>query len=310
MRTPHSSGGLVDSRVGITCTLALILAASLVRVAAQGQAPAFEVASVRPSQVTATSGPASASLFRASPSGIVTYTNYSVRSMIMQAYGIDWTAANYALEGGPPEVLSARFDIHAKVPLDAPTIQATDPEASVAASAQLMLRTLLAERFGLRAHTEARQLRVLALTVAQAGRLGPELRPSTHDCDALRAARRKGSTAAMPLDAKKRPLCTTEFLRAPDTAMAAQVDRGAGPLAQLLPALQGFTDRPLRDATGLTGNFEWQITRAFPGSGPSDYASLPTALEEQLGLKLEPGTAAADVLVIDSVELPTPEPAQ
>ena len=292
---------------------ALTLAASPVHLAAQDQAPAFEVASIRPSQVTATSGPASASLFRASPSGIVTYTNYSVRSLIMQAYGIDWTAASYALEGGPPEVLSARFDINAKVPLDLPTIQAADPEASVAATARLMLRTLLAERFRLRAHTEPRQLRVLALTVAQAGRLGPELRPSTHDCDALRAARAKGSTTAMPMDAKQRPLCTLELLRAPATAsgargaMAAQVDRGAGPLARLLPALQGFADRPLRDATGLTGNFEWQITTAFPGPGPSDYPSLPTALEEQLGLKLVPRTAAVDVLIIDSLELPTPD---
>ena len=213
-------------------------------------------------------------------------------------------------------MLSARFDISAKVPLDLPTIQATDPEASVVATAQLMLRTLLAERFRLRAHTETRQLRILALTVAQAGRLGPELRPSTHDCDALRAARAKGSTTAMPMDAKKRPLCTTELLRAGDVtasgarAMAAQVDRGAGPLSQLLPALQGFADRPLRDATGLSGNYEWQITRAFPGLAPSDYASLPTALEEQLGLKLEPRTAAVDVLVIDSLELPMPEPTQ
>ena len=296
------------------CILAFTLAASPVRVAAQDQAPMFEVASIRPSQVTATSGPASASLFRASPSGIVTYTNYSVRSLIIQAYGIDWFAASYLLEGGPPEVLSARFDIRAKVPLDLPTIQAADPEASVGATAQLMLRTLLAERFRLRVHTEPRQLRILALTIAQPGRLGPELRPSTHDCDALRAARAKGSTTAMPMDAKRRPLCTTEVLRAGEAtvsgarAMVAQVDRGAGPLARLLPALQGFADRPLRDATGLTGNFEWQITRAMPGLGPSDYPSLPTAVEEQLGLTLESRTAAVDVLIIDSLELPTPDP--
>lgn len=296
---------------GIACALAVALSALPGRVAAQEQVPAFEAASIRPSQVTATSGPASASLFRASPSGNVAYTNYTVRSLIMQAYGIDWSAASYALAGGPPDVLSARFDINAKVPLDLSTIQAADQEASVTEAAQRMLRTLLAERFRLRTHTERGPLPVLALTVARAGRLGPELRPSTHDCEALRAARRKGSTEAMPLDAKKRPLCTTELLRAGDVtasgvrAMAAQVDRGAGPLAQLLPVLRGFADRPLHDATGLTGNFEWQITRAFPGPGPSDYPSLPTALEEQLGLKLEPRTATVDVLIIDSLELPT-----
>jgi uncharacterized protein (TIGR03435 family) len=297
----------------IALTVAVGLAESPVRVAAQEQAPAFEVASIAPSQVTATTGPASASAFHASPSGIVTFTNYPVRSLIALAYGIEWHAVRYTLEGGPPAVLSARFDIRAKVPPDRPSIPADDAEASVRSTAQLMLRALLAERFGMRAHIETRQLPIFAVTIARPGRLGPELRPSTHDCDAFRAARVKGSTATAPLDAKNRPLCTLEVLRQPAAnagglrAITAQVERSAGPLARLLPGLQGFVDRPLRDATGLSGNFEWQITTALPPGDPSDYPSLPTALEEQLGLKLEPRTAAVDVLAIDSLELPTPD---
>lgn len=292
--------------------LAFAVAVSTVRLAGQEQTPAFEVASIRPSQVTATSGPASASIFRASPSGIVTFTNHSVRALIALAYGIDRSLERYTPEGGSPAVLSARFDINAKVPLDSLAASAPDAEASVRATAQRMLRVLLADRFRMRARTETRRLPILAVTVAREGRLGPELRPSTQDCAVIQAARAKGSTAAALLDAKQRPLCTLEVLRAPagasgGRAIVAQVERWTGPPARLLLGLQGFADRPLRDATGLSGNFEWQITLALPPDVPSDYPSLGTALDEQLGLKLEPRTAAVDVLVIDSIELPTPD---
>ncbi len=87
--------------------------------------------------------------------------------------------------------------------------------------------------------------------------------------------------------------------------MVGQVERRAGPLATLTPGIQGFVDRPLIDATGLTGNYEWQITAAMPGIDTADYPSMITALREQLGLRLEPRTAAVDIIVIDTVELPT-----
>jgi uncharacterized protein (TIGR03435 family) len=105
-----------------------------------------------------------------------------------------------------------------------------------------------------------------------------------------------------------RLLCVVEVIRSSRGSgpMVAQRDRQAGPLTRLFPGIQGFVDRPLVDATGLTGNFEWEITRAMPGVETSEYPSMFTALEEQLGLKVEPQMATIDVIVIDSVEMPTP----
>ena len=84
-----------------------------------------------------------------------------------------------------------------------------------------------------------------------------------------------------------------------------------------------FAGRRVIDRTGLTGGFDLALyfdNRPIPGVGfggglrtppgadptPADAVSIFTALEEQLGLKLEPQTAPAEVLVIDHVERPTP----
>jgi uncharacterized protein (TIGR03435 family) len=111
-----------------------------------------------------------------------------------------------------------------------------------------MLRTLLAERFKLRARLESRQIPVYALVVAREGRLGPDLRPTTHDCTAFRAARSKGGPSTPPRDARNRELCTQEIIRstiANDTGfrpVVGMLERQAGPLSDLLRAIQGRAD--------------------------------------------------------------------
>ena len=82
--------------------------------------------------------------------------------------------------------------------------------------------------------------------------------------------------------------------------------RSAGPIARLTNRIQSFVDRPIIDATGLTGTFEWTLSVNLVAI--SDDVGLPPifgALQEQLGLKLEPRTAPLEVLVVDSVEMPT-----
>jgi uncharacterized protein (TIGR03435 family) len=77
------------------------------------------------------------------------------------------------------------------------------------------------------------------------------------------------------------------------------------PLPNLIARIQPFLERPLIDATGLAGTFEWSVsfaTRADSTSAPVIY----TALQEQLGLRAERRTAPFDVVIIDSVEMPTP----
>ena len=147
--------------------------------------------------------------------------------------------------------------------------------------------------------------------MARKGALGPELRPSKHNCNEYRAGWLENHTSALevvrPRDANNRPLCGTrpDDERAPPGSV--QI-RDAGSISEILIAVQAFSDRPLVDATQLRGNFEWQITfspSAMPRQG-SDLHPLPIAIGEQLGLKLEPRTGPIDVLVIESVQMPTP----
>ena len=79
-------------------------------------------------------------------------------------------------------------------------------------------------------------------------------------------------------------------------------------MSLLSQRMQAYVDRPIVDATGLSGNFEWVLTFALGGSNTrADVPSIFTATQEQFGLKLEPRQGPVEVLVIDSVQLPTPD---
>ena len=171
-----------------------------------------------------------------------------------------------------------------------------------------MLRSLLAERFGLRAHPQAREGPVYSLVVANRGTLGPELHPSQHNCAEYKAVWLKNNTPESeivpPRDTRNRPLCVGPVDRTPpDRRRIAD----AGPISHLVASIEGLLDRPLLDSTQLSGNFEWQLTfspSAMPGPN-SEVPSMDVALREQLGLRLERRTGPIDVLVIDSVSQPT-----
>ena len=255
------------------------------RAVAQGQV-AFEVASVKPND----SGE-SRTYFNVPPG--VRWTNVTLRALIVRAYDIPPTVERFTLVGGPDQILAARFDVTAK-----------EPEGSPAGQTMAMLRTLLAERFNLRVHRETRQMPIYAVTMVREGALGSDLRPSPHDCVAFAAAGGRRTDDNAPHDANGQALCfNSDILRAGLLTM-----QNAGPVSQLLTRVQGFVDRPLIDATGLTGSYQWRL--AFSASGPvanSPHPSIYTALREQLGLKLDPRTGPVEVLVVDSVERPTPD---
>jgi uncharacterized protein (TIGR03435 family) len=250
-------------------------------------APAFDVASVKPN----TSGE-DRSMFSSPPGGVVTITNMTLRMLIVQAYGIELTIERFSLVGGPEGLLSTRYDITAKPP------DGVHPRPQVL----LMLRALLAERFKLRTHTETRDVPIYAMTVAREGRLGPEIRQSNHDCAALVAAGGRPTDPKPPRDSKGRGLCWNNFDFGPVRGV-----RFAGPVASLVTrGAQPYVDRPVIDATGLTGNYEWHVSFTMTPSLESEASSTFTAFQEQLGLKLEPRSGPYEVRVIDSVESPTP----
>src|SRR5262249_50388051 len=168
---------------------------------------------------------------------------------------------------------------------------------------ELMLRTPVADRFGLKAHREPRDLPIYALVQARSnGSLGPRLSRSNVDCDAARAAvaaARRAGAAPNPTD---RPVCAFRGFT------------GSGvTLGQLSAVLTPLLQRVVLDRTGLAGRFDVDLMLTAdqmrrpdaPGAASFDGPSIFTTLQEQLGLKLEPTRALVDVVVIDAAEHPT-----
>ena len=163
-----------------TCgfALAILLAATAASAQAPRGAPGrrspdatFEVASVKPSNPDPNNPLGGVALPLPLPGGRFTATNTPLRMLIMMAYELQQEAQ---LVGGPPALLTAKFDITAKTAGNATLRQKDLPP---------LLRTLLADRFKLKAHTESRELPIYDLVLARSdGRLGPDLRPSKSDC--------------------------------------------------------------------------------------------------------------------------------
>ena len=247
---------------------------------------AFEVTSIRQSLSSDTQ----MSLI-ITPQGTLTAVNAPLRALIVQGLHINPLFEKHVLIGGPDRILSARFDVLGKPPRE------VSREAGV-----VMLRTLLKERFGLRTHTETRQIPVYALTLMREGRLGPRLQRSRFNCRVYIASR----GGQLPLEEPRRGdelLCAANPFQPEGMRIV-----GAGEIADLIPALNfgSALDRPVIDKSGLTGNFEWQLTFAPPYMRSSQEPSIFTAVSEQLGLKLEPRVVSMEVNVIDSVAMPTP----
>jgi uncharacterized protein (TIGR03435 family) len=255
----------------------------------------FEVASVKRNLSGSTR-----SSIQVPPAGTITFVNVKLHILIRSAYNLDLD--QFTLISGPFAKLIdgapgmraedvVRFDVQAKPPAN------SQPQERRA-----MLRALLEDRFKLRVHKEVRQMPVYALTVARSGRLGPNLVPSTFDCEAYMAQRRAGGAAPEPVDSTGNSWCQLGV----NTTGPAEIRR-AGPLRRLAGLVGGhLTDRPVVDATGLPGNFEWVVTFSRLGSPQTDHPDIFRAFQDQLGLKIESRQAPIDVLVVDHVELPTP----
>ena len=264
--------------------------------------PTFEVASVK-----FNNGGENRIALMMQPGGRLTATNVSLKMLIRFSYQVQ----DFQLVGGPDWMESDRFDILAKAEGEIP------PGApGTVGPAQLMMRSLLADRFRLQSHMEKREMPTYALVLARSdGRLGPGLTRSTVDCKAIMAAARGRGALPAPPPPGERPPCG--FRIGPGKMVG-----GGFPLSQLANSLSGFVQRVVVDQTGLPGDYDLELTyspdqmtigelKPPPGVAPPptdpDGPSLFTALQEQLGLKLESSRGQVDVLVIDRVEKPTPD---
>jgi uncharacterized protein (TIGR03435 family) len=267
---------------------------------APGRLPSFEVASVKLNTSGDTRSP-----MRTQPGGRFTATNARLKGLIATAFEMADSPAlvDSRIFGGPDWVGSERYDIVAKSSTEFRPSPDGPPRELL-----LMIRSLLEDRFKLKAHRETREVPIYELVVARAdGRLGPGLHKSDVDCEAIGAAIRSGNPP--PRQPGEPPPCG--LMGGPARTIA-----GGATMQQLAANLTVRQERLVFNKTGLTGRFAFNLawtpdqipTEAPPpGIPPIDPngPSLFTALQEQLGLKLEPAKGPVDVLVIDSVEHPT-----
>ena len=158
-----------------------------------------------------------------------------------------------------------------------------------------MLRSLLEDRFRLSAHRETRDLPIYALVLARAdGRLGPRLRQTTSDYCAKRLEAAGKAGEAVPPGG---PVCGM-------LPSVNELTAGALPMNEFARFLALNTGRLVVDRTGLTGVWDFDL-KYSPDNAPNpdpDRPSICTALQEQLGLRLQATTGPVEVLVIDRVE--------
>jgi uncharacterized protein (TIGR03435 family) len=269
------------------------------RAAARGQtadaSPQFEVASIRlaPPQngmfirTTSTGGPGTPD------PGLFNCENCSLSMLVMRAYDLK----DYQFSG-PDWTQSTRFDISAKIPAGASKEQF-----------RLMQQNLLAERFKLAFHHEKKEMPAYELVVAKNG---PKLKESVE--------------ASPPVDGTPEPPASL-----PPGPPSPKTDSngfpilppGRGPLtmvignghatmrsveesmAQLVGRLSDQVRRPVTDATGLNGKYDFTLNWVMEGPGFSTDDPGPTifaALQDQLGLKLESKKGMVDILVVDHIE--------
>jgi bla regulator protein blaR1 len=249
---------------------------------ASGQ-PEFEAVSIKPNK----SGDVRA-IFHPSPGGRLNATNVTAKALIEWAYGI----RDFQLSGEPGWADSERFDVAAKSDGN-PRYDFIKPEL------ETMFRVVLADRFKLAVHRTTKEMPIYSLVLAKNGAKiqavdegdCPEVPTPENPCRSLR------SNNFGQLTAKK------------------------APLPALALVLVGYTRRVVVDNTGLKGSYsytlDWtkylQPPELPPGVVPPPNAfdpasmepAIAAALEEQLGLKLEPGKGPVEMIVVDHLERPS-----
>jgi uncharacterized protein (TIGR03435 family) len=265
-------------------------------------APAFEVASVKPSLPPAPG----ARVFYGPPGGgpgtsdpeRITWKAASLLSILMAAYDVQGFQIN-----APDWAPTTRYDIIANVP--AGTIRPQVP---------VMWQTLLRDRLGVTVHHAPRQFQVYELTVA---RDGPKIKatdlPSgAEPFDFAAGSPRFGANGALDISGTG----SVVTVMPGGTGVSARLAAKGFTMPELAGRLGGWTSHPIVDRTGLAGRFDFVLeftpdmsrNQLPPGlSAPPSTATDPGsdvayAIEKQLGLKLTEGKAMLDVVVVDHAE--------
>ena len=203
---------------------------------------------------------------RIMPDGGIQVQGLPVRHLITIAFGLQ----PYQLVNAPEWSREARYDVQAK-----PARPATRTQTMA------MLQALVIERFGLMFHRERRQLDGFRLVRANNERLGPNIRPSQIDCEKVAATEPACREARITVDSMKAV---------------------GSPLWSLLKEVIAVAGGPVDDATGLAGTYDFELLWSNELAPSDDRPSFFTALQEQLGLRLERRSVTEEVFVVDRLE--------
>jgi len=255
--------------------------------------PRFEVASVKP--VGSGDGGLKSAGVRGGGQGLE-HRRLSLRmnlyALIVNAYGLrgcppfgEFAGCNL-LSGGPDWLRKDQFEIEAKMPDDSPDYTGTQFVNLNAPQLQLMLQTMLAERFALKVHRIAKELPVYALTI---GKKGPKFNKS---------------------DGSKEPRIMFRPSVQPNGPKIIQLVGENGSMQELVDLYAKFMDRPVIDRTGLKDRYDFTTDYEANTDTPGPFTELTgpglfKAFEDQLGLKWEATKGSVEVLVIDHAEKPS-----
>jgi uncharacterized protein (TIGR03435 family) len=225
----------------------------------------FEVASIKPAGIA---DPASDSLYT-DPSAGLHVVNFPLKAIILFAFDL----RDFQLLGGPGWIEAERYNISAKVARDGSAAEGSDEQRRDHEFRE-RIRSLLANRFALLTHRETRDLTAYTLTVARGG---PKLkavgtRGDQYGFRGGRGGRSQGFAITMPMFAKE---------------------------------LARITGRPVVDKTGLAGEYDYVLQWTPDTDTGSLGPTIFTALQDQLGLRLESTKAPVDTIIIDHVERPS-----
>jgi len=273
---------------------------------AQTSRPAFDVASIK---LNPQCDPGGRSGGTSTP-GRIAMECADLRDLILTAYGIygngpDPASGSFRMQvvGGPAWMDSTRYDIVAKPAGDPPRSQMYGP----------MLQSLLEDRFKLAVHRETREGPVYLLTLAKNG---PKLHATKEGACVIADINHPPETANALT-----PVCGKPKISKGDANVT--VDIPGATIANLCAQLSMVMDREVIDRTGIAGRFDihLEVTPADlqpkyvagrtvdqqgqpTGDDQDAGPSISTALQQQLGLKLEKGRGPVQVIVVDHIERP------
>jgi uncharacterized protein (TIGR03435 family) len=216
----------------------------------------------------------------------IAYHGTWLRNLIEAAFGVRGDQIT-----GPEWLNKERYDIVANI-----------PDGATKEQFNIMLGNLLRDRFHLRLHMDSKVIPIYALRVAKNG---PKFKETSRRADDATIARAGG------LDAQGFPILSPNYTGMVSWPVPGQIFSTAQdvPMADLARSLEQMAGRPVVDETGLSGHYdfkihyEWMRRATDPaGVAPDPVPSVFTAVEEQLGLKLESATHSFPQLIIDSID--------